>query len=159
MLNSNYIIIDRKAHRFEKIRFAAKTALFTDIKERPVDHGTLSLNECVYALMKCEEAKNISLVLDKKTEHHVVTLLFVSLEKYEIALGQIETITNMKASKQNLKINRYAESICEKLANGVRLKVTDSIERSNMLECSSCGMLNPSGTRFCYECGEEMEIK
>ena len=60
-------------------------------------------------------------------------------------------------TQQNRKINRYAEAVAEKLALGVKLRITDAADSANMVKCPECGILNPPGSIYCLDCGADIQ--
>ena len=72
MLDSNYLIINRRAQRFSTMRIAGRTAVFLDGSGNVLDYGVLSLRESIYAVLFCEEVRNITIVIDKGNAADVV---------------------------------------------------------------------------------------
>ena len=62
----------------------------------------------------------------------------------------------VRFSPQNKKLNRYAEAVAEKLSLGIKLRITDAVNDADMIKCPECGMLNPSGSMYCLDCGAEI---
>ena len=156
MLDSNYLIINRKPQRFDTIRIAGRTAVFLDAEGRPLDYGVIPLDNSVYAALCCEEVMNITLITDKAGIINVVTILWHTMQGYKDGHEQLGRILGRHISVQNKKLNRYAEAIAEKLALGVKLRVTDAVDESEMAVCPECGMKNPPGSRYCLDCGAEI---
>jgi hypothetical protein len=86
----------------------------------------------------------------------VITILWCSEESYRLDSDALRKAYGGRFSRQNIRLNRYAESIAEKLDNGVHLRVSDAIDETGMKVCPECGMLNPKGSPFCYDCGAEL---
>ena len=156
MIDSNYLIINRKPQRFDTIRIAGRTAIFLDVDGRPLDFGVISLDDSVYAALCCEKVKNVTLVTDRAGIINVVTILWHTQEGYREGYELIGRILGRHISVQNEKLNRYAEAIAEKLSLGVKLRVTDAVDESQMVVCPECGMLNPAGSGYCLDCGAEI---
>jgi hypothetical protein len=156
MLNSNYLIINRKPQKFEKLRIAGRAAVFIDDAGKVLDNGVLALDDSVYAALYCDEVRNITIVTDRGGRRDVFTILWFSEEGYRNDSESLRKAYSGRFSRQNLKLNRYAESIAEKLDNGVRLRVTDAVDESGMKVCPECGMMNPVESGYCLECGAEI---
>ena len=156
MLDSNYYILNRHPQRFAEMKLAGKTAVFTDKDGRVLDYGVLALGSSVYAALYCDEVQNITLITDKNGQQDVVTLLWLNEEDYRRWLDQFRNILTVHLSPQNKKLNRYAEAVAEKLSLGVKLRITDAVRASDMVECPECGMLNPAGSEYCMDCGAEI---
>ena len=156
MIDSNYLIINRQPHRFKDMRIAGHTAVFTDEAGRIIDYGAVSLGESVYAALCCDEVRNVTLVTDRPGMQEVITILWMTEEGYRSGLEALKKVLHMHFSPQNKKLNRYAEAVAEKLALGVKLRITDAVSASDMVECPECGMLNPAGSQYCFDCGAEI---
>lgn len=156
MLDSNYLIINRKPQRFSQLKIAGKTAVFFDADGKPLDYGVISLDDSVYAVLYCEEVCNITLVTDKAGIRNVVTILWETEEGYHEGYKKLNGAMKRHFSAQNKKLNRYAEAIVEKLELGIQLKVTDAVDEAQMVVCPECGMLNPAGSEYCLDCGAEI---
>lgn len=156
MLDSNYLIMDRKPQRFSTMRIAGKTVIFLDSDGKPLNYGVFSLDESIYAALYCDEVRNVTLVRDKDGVQTVITMLWLTEEGYRDGIKTLEAVLEMRFSEQNTRINRYAEAIAEKLALGVRLRVADAVDESEMAVCPECGTLNPPGSMYCMDCGAEM---
>lgn len=157
MLDSNYLIINSHPQRFSEMRIAGKAAVFTDAEGKVLDYGVLALGSSVYAALYCDEVRNVTLVFDKAGHQDVVTILWLTEEDYEKGLDTLKGVLRMHFSPQNKKLNRYAEAVAEKLALGVKLRITDAVRAADMVECPECGMLNPAGSQYCLDCGAEIE--
>lgn len=157
MLDSNYLIINRHPQRFSEMRIAGKAAVFTGSDGKVLDFGVLALGSSVYAALYCDEVRNITFVTDKAGVQNVVTTLWLTEEDYDRALSSFKDVLSMHFSPQNKKLNRYAEAVAEKLALGVKLRITDAVNAEDMVECPECGMLNPAGSQYCLDCGAEIE--
>lgn len=156
MLNSNYLIINKNAQEFKEIKMAGKTAIFLDASGNVINHGTIELNETVYAALYCDDVFNVTLVIDNGTKQDVVTILWATELGYTDCKHSLEECLDIRLSRQNIKLNRYAEDIAEKLSNGVKLLVVDAPIETDMVECPECGMMSPKGTPYCMDCGAEL---
>ena len=157
MLNSNYLIINRRAGKFTEMKIAGKTAVFLGENGRPVDYGVIALDSTVYTALFCDEVRNVTLVTDRAGVRNVVTILWYTDEGYLDGLSRLRSALPIHFSVQNTRINRYADAIAEKLELGVRLRVTDAVDETDMVKCPECGMLNPAGSEYCLDCGAEIE--
>ena len=157
MLKNNYLIINRKARVFDGMRIAGRTAVFLDKEGRPVDFGVLPLSDSVYAMMSCAEVKLLMMVTDRHGVHDVIGIFWKDGNDFETGCSGMSSIAGTRIFRRDFKINSYAWSIAEKLKSGVRIKVTDTVDESDMIVCPECGMLNPKGTPYCLECGCELE--
>lgn len=156
MVNTNYLIINRKAQEFKEIKMADKTAIFLDASGNAINHGTIELNETVYAALYCDDVFNVTLVLDNGAKQDVVTILWSTETGYTDGKKMLEKCLDTRLSRQNIKLNRYAEDIADKLSNGVKLLVVDAPIESDMVKCPECGMMSPKGTPYCMDCGAEL---
>ena len=157
MLDSSYLIINRHPQRFSEMSIAGKAAVFTNAEGKVLDYGVLALGSSVYAALYCDEVQNVTLVTDKDGHQDVITILWLTKEEYDKGLAALKAVLSMHFSPQNKKLNRYAEAVAEKLALGVKLRITDAVKASDMVECPECGMLNPAGSQYCLDCGAEIE--
>ena len=156
MVRHNYLIINKKPQRFSEMRLAGKTAVFLDEEGRPLDFGVLSLGGPVYAILGCGQVQLLMLVIDKGSERIVEGIFWKNENDYRECAARFEEAAGMRISKQDLRISSYAWSIAKKLDEGVRIKVADAVDTSDMAVCPECGMLNPKGTPYCLDCGAEM---
>ena len=156
MLDSNYYIVNRHAQRFSEFRLTPKAAIFLNEDGRPVDFGVLALSDSIYAVVYCDEVRNITFITDRGGMHDVVTVLWYTDEGYRAGFASLRAACGKPFYRQNKKLNRYAESIAEKLDIGVKIRVTDEVDESEMIVCPECGILNPKGSPFCYDCGAEL---
>ena len=156
MLDSNYYIVNRHAQRFSTIKLTPKAAIFLNDEGRPVAFGVLALGNSLYAAIYCDEVHNVTFITDRGGIHDVVTILWYTEEGYREGLESLRAASGKTFYRQNKKLNRYAESIAEKLDIGVRIRVTDAVDESKMAVCPECGTLNPIGTPFCLDCGAEL---
>jgi hypothetical protein len=157
MLRNNYFIINKKARVFSGIKIAGKTAVFLDSAGRPADFGVLPLGDSVYAMLSCDEVKLLMIVTDRQGVHDVIGVFWKDEEDFESECPRLGNAAGMKIYRRDLKINSYAWSIAGKLDEGVRIRVAEAVDESDMTECPDCGMLNPKGTPYCLECGCELE--
>ena len=156
MIDSNYYIVNRRAQRFSEMKLTPRAAIFLDDKGRPVDFGVLALADSLYAAVYCDEVRNITFITDRGGIHDVVTILWCTDEGFRTGFEALRTASGKTFYRQNKKLNRYAESIAEKLDTGVRIRVTDAVDESAMTVCPECGTLNPKGAPYCYDCGAEL---
>ena len=156
MIISNYLIINKRPQKFASMRIAGKAAVFTDEKGRPVDFGVLALDDSIYTMLVCSEFRLTMLVIDRHGERRVEGIFWLTDEDYEECVRGFAEIAGLRPSVQDTKINSYAWSIAKKLDQGVRVKVTDAVDESEMTVCPECGMLNPKGTEYCLDCGAEL---
>ena len=156
MIDSNYYIVNRYAQRFSRMKLTPKAAIFLNEEGRPVDFGVLALADSIYAVVYCDEVRNITFITDRNGIHDVVTILWQTDEAYHAGFETLRKACGKTFYRQNKKLNRYAESIAEKLDIGVRIRVTDEVDESEMIVCPECGILNPKGSPFCYDCGDEL---
>ena len=154
MLDSNYIIVNREAMKFSKMVFADDKASFFSNLDSAVCE--ISIGESIYATLFCDDTRNVTFVIDRAQTQDIITVLFVENSKYIEFKNQLQNAYHLELSKQNIKINRYAESIAEKLASGVKLRVTDAADNSDMVECPECGMMNTKGSPYCMDCGADL---
>ena len=157
MLRNNYLIINKKARVFDGMKIAGRTAVFLNEEGRPIDYGVLPLDGSVYAMMSCGEVRLLMMVTDRQGVHDVIGVFWKDEPDYLSECPKMGAAAGMKIYRQDLKINSYAWSIAEKLDAGVRIKLTDAVDESDMTECPECGMMNPKGTPYCLECGCELE--
>lgn len=156
MLKSNYLIINRTARAFDTMKLAGKAAVFIGENGKVIDFGVLALDSSVYAALFCDEARNVTFVINKTESKSVVTLIWREEEDYRRDLERLKSMTRMRFSPQNTRINRYAEAVAEKLKDGVKLRITDATDVSDMVKCPECGMFNPAGSMYCMDCGAEI---
>lgn len=156
MLKSNYFIINKRPQPFSEMRMAGRNAVFTAEDGRVLDYGVLPLDDSVYTILGCEEARLIMLVIDRQGERKVDGVIWTSDEGYEAGAAAIREASGRRISRQDIKISGYAWSIAKKLDEGVRIKVTDAVDAGDMEVCPECGMLNPKGSPYCLECGADL---
>ena len=156
MLDSNYYIVNRHAQRFKSFKLTPKAAIFLNEDGRPVDFGVLAIADSIYAAVYCDEVRNVTFITDRGGIHDVVTILWHTDEGYRTGLATLRKACGKTFYRQNKKLNRYAESIAEKLDIGVRIRVTDAVDESAMTVCPECGTLNPKSAPYCYDCGAEL---
>ena len=156
MLASNYLIINKKPQKFKEMRIAGRTAVFIAENGRPLDFGVLALDDSIYTMMSCEQVNLMMMVIDRQGSRTVEGIFWQTAEGFEQGADAIKKASGLKISKQDLKINSYAWSIAKKLDEGVRVKVTDAVDASDMVVCPECGMLNPKGSPYCLDCGADL---
>lgn len=158
MLDSNYLIINRHPQKFSGMRIAGRAAVFTGPDGRVLDYGVVILDSSVYAALFCDEVRNVTLVTDRDGRQDVITILWMTEEGYTSGLEALRScLSGIHFSPQNTRLNRYAEAVAEKLSLGVKLRITDVVRASDMVECPECGMLNPAGSQYCLDCGAEID--
>lgn len=157
MLKSNYLIINKKSQRFAEMKFAGSNAVFVDEEGKVLDFGVIPLDSTVYAMLSCSEVKLLMLVTDRQDEINVIGVFWKSESDYETQSSAMGSKAGSRIYKRDLKVNSYAWSIAEKLADGVRISLTDAVDESEMAVCPECGMLNPAGTPYCLDCGCELQ--
>ena len=154
MLKTNYLIINREVQKFSEMKMFGGSVEFFGIEGNVFKQ--ITLDKSVYAGLYCDEVHNVTLVVDKEGHQDVITILWCSEPEYQACKQTIENSLSMKLSRQNIKLNRYAEDIAAKLANGVKLLVVDAPMENDMVECPECGMMSPKGTPYCVDCGAEL---
>lgn len=156
MITSNYLIINKKPQKFSSMRVAGRAAVFIGENGRPVDFGVLALDDSIYTMLVCSEFRLVVLVIDRHGERKVEGIFWLTDEDYENCVAGLSETAGLRPSVQDSKINSYAWSIAKKLDQGVRVSVTDAVDKSGMTVCPECGMLNPKGTEYCLDCGAEL---
>lgn len=156
MLDSNYLIIDRQPQQFDRFEIHDGGAAF--IKNDGETIGSISWEE-IYAALFCDDVNNITFVTDKAGTRSVKTVLWCTKNEYISGKEQFRKAVKARFSKQNKKLNRYAEEIAKKLEIGVRIQVIDAVEESNMVKCPDCGMMSLKGTEYCMDCGAELPLE
>lgn len=156
MLKDNYLIINKKPQAFSEMRIAGRTAVFIGADGKPLDFGVLPLDESIYAMMSCRQVKLVMLVTDRQEEIRVTGIFWKKEEDFEDGAARLAAVSGRRMSKQDLKISNYAWAVAKKLEKGVRIKVTDAVNESEMTVCPECGMLNPNNSPYCLDCGAEL---
>lgn len=156
MITSNYLIINKKPQKFSTMRMAGKAAVFIGADGRPVDFGVLALDDSIYTMLVCREFRLAMLVIDRHGERRVQGIFWLNDDDFEGCVRGLSEAAGLRPSVQDTKINSYAWSIAKKLDQGVRVKVTDAVDESEMTVCPECGMLNPKGSEYCLDCGAEL---
>jgi hypothetical protein len=154
---SKFILSNKKPQVFSSVKYSGKAAVFTDGSGKPLDFGVLIMDSSIYAMLVCSEFRLAVLVIDRQGERTVEDIFWMTDEDFEAGVAAISGASGVRPSKQDTKVNSYAWSIAEKLDEGVRLRVTEAVDESDMTECLECGMMNPKGTPYCLECGCELE--
>ena len=154
MIDKNYIIINREAKIFSNANCIENEIKFAD--EMGTAIHSILIDGTLYAGLFCDEVCNITFIVNNSTSQDVVTLLWHDSCEYEKFKSKLQDEYELELSKQNIKINRYAESIAEKLTNGVKLRVTDAADNRDMVECPECGMMNTKGSPYCMDCGADL---
>lgn len=139
------------------MKLAGRTAVFVDGDGRPIDFGVLPLTDSLYAMMSCDQVRLIMMVTDRQGEHNVIGVLWKDESEYAEDRARLVDAADIRLYRRDLKVNSYAWSIAGKLDDGVRIRLTDAVDESEMAVCPECGMLNPKGTPYCLECGSELE--
>lgn len=156
MLDSKYLIINRKAQKFSTAKTINGVLTFESADGLQLSDGSIAFDDSVYAALYCDEVFNTTLVINKAGIQTVVTILWNTEEEYKASLDILRVNLKTELSRQNLKINRYAESIAEKLSIGVELRVTDAVDESEMIKCPECGMMNDKDSMYCMDCGADL---
>lgn len=138
------------------MRIAGKTAVFLDDEGRPLDYGALALDSSVYTMLAYPDANMLMLVTDGRGGISVTGIIWKDGRDYESGSAAIAGAAGMRLSGQDLKISNYAWSIAEKLGEGVRIRVHDAVNTSDMTVCPECGTMNPVNSPYCLECGAEL---
>lgn len=156
MITSNYLIINKKPQKFTGMRIVGRAAVFLDAGGKPVDFGVLALDDSIYTMLVCNTFRLVMLVIDRHGERRVEGIFWLTDEDFEACVSGISEAAGIRPSVQDTKISSYAWSIAAKLDQGVRIRVTDAVDDSDMTVCPECGMLNPKGAEYCLECGAEL---
>lgn len=156
MLDSNYLITNRQAEKFDSLLIVENTAEFRNNNGEII--GSIGADG-IYAALFCDDVNNLSFVIDKDGRQTVKTVLWNTKEGYLRGKSQLRDLFDVRFSKQNKKLNRYAEEIAKKLEIGVKLQVIDAVEESSMVACPDCGTMSPKGTPFCMDCGAELPLE
>ena len=138
------------------MKVAGKTAVFLNEEGKPLDFGVVPLDSSVYTILACEEVNMAVLVTDRQGSRNVIAIIWQARGDFSTGCEAIASASAKRISRQDMKLNSYAWSIAEKLDDGVRVKVTDAVDASEMDVCPECGMLNPKNSQYCLECGAEL---
>lgn len=153
----NFLLIDRVPRRFRAVTAGGKGLILTDDDGKVPDNGILIMDEAVYACLYCDAVRNITMILDRPGQYRLTTLLFAEESSYREVLETMrKSWPGIRYSEQNLKINRYAERILEKLREGTRLEIRDAVREEDVVICPECGMQCEPGAAYCMECGAEL---
>lgn len=156
MVKNNYLVINKKAQKFSGLKFTGRAAVFTGDDGKPLDYGVLILDSSIYTLLVCREFRLAVMVIDRHGERTVEDIFWLSDDDFEAGVAAIAKAADIKPSRQDTKITGYAMSIAAKLDAGVRVRVTDAVDKSEMTVCPECGMLNPKGSEYCLDCGADL---
>lgn len=156
MIKHNYLIINKKPYAFSEMRMAGRTAVFLNENGRPIDYGVLAIDDSVYTVMNCDRFRIVMMVIEEAAGSRVEGMIWTTDAGYEHCLSAIKAVSGRKVYHQDFKICNYARQIAAKLADGVRVSVTEAVDESGMTVCPECGMLNPKGTPYCLECGADL---
>lgn len=156
MIKSNYLIINKKAQKFEDLRIAGRAAVFTNAENKALNYGVLALDDSIYAIMCCDGHNALALVLDKGGSRSVEIVMWQSKDAYIKYKEQISGIIKKRISVQDYKFSNYAWQVAQKLDEGNRVQIVDALDESKMAVCPECGMLNPAGSPYCLDCGAEI---
>ena len=138
------------------MRVAGKAAVFIGSNGKPIDFGVLILDDSVYTMMACEQVNLIMMVIDRHGTRTVEGIIWKDAADYGSGAEALKKASGMRLSKQDLKINSYAWAVAKKLDDGVKVKITDAVDASDMVVCPECGMLNPKGSEYCLDCGADL---
>lgn len=153
----NYHIVDKKAQFLQELAVGDGWFLARGEDGAVLVPGIIRGGEQVYGILFCDSLRNLTLVL-RTPAVHIVTLIFVEEAAYEEAKALLKTLFQGKRfSAQNFKINSYARSIAEKLADGVELQIVDAVFAESVVVCPECGMQCEPGMAYCMDCGAELE--
>lgn len=160
MINSKIFYVREKlAYEATSVTVNPRLMLLKN-ENSPVDHGVIKMSDdSVYAILFCDELKNIS-VITASSSSKVLSLIFAEESDYEAALKDIKNnCPNIRLSKQNIKINSYANSISEKLRDGIEISIADAQDEDDVIICPVCGVANDKNSPipFCMECGASLE--
>ena len=156
MIKNNYLIINKKAQKFEDLRIAGHAAVFTNAENKALNYGVLALDDSIYAIMCCDGHNALALVLDKGSSRSVEIVMWQSKDAYIKYKEQIAGIIKKRISVQDYKFSNYAWQVAQKLDEGNRVQIVDALDESKMAVCPECGMLNPAGSPYCLDCGAEI---
>ena len=157
MLENNYLIINKKAQTFDRIRFAGRTAVFISSENKPLKYGVLALNETIYAIMCCDEHRALAMVIDRDDKRTVEIIMWQSEAEYADNKKRIREITDTRISVQDYKFSNYAWQVAGKLDEGNKVQIVDAVDVREMAVCPECGMLNSKGSPYCLDCGAEID--
>ncbi len=123
-------------------------------------HGVINLAKGVYACLYSDDIRYISIITDG-LDARVLTLYMDAQSEYKATVAEIIRICpSLTISSQNLKINSYANSVAEKLREGVELQIVDAVNEEDVVICPDCGVANDRNPSmpFCMECGAALEM-
>lgn len=157
MEHHNFLLINRKAQRFDQVMLGKRGLILRDEEGRVLDHGILVVDASLRACLYCDEVCNMTFLLSKPGMHDIVTLIFAQKEQYEIIRDGIgRSNPELRRSPQNKKLNRYAERLMEKLRDGQEIRIVDEVRKEDVVICPECGVQCAPGTPYCMECGAEL---
>jgi len=152
-----FFLIDRKPQELSKGTAGKNGLILQGPDGRVLDNGVIVMNDSVRAVLYCEEVKNITFLVKQAGKYAVETLIFGRREEFRTLLDQIRNrYPGTEISRQNRKINRYAERIREKLNDGAEVRIVDAVREEDVVICPECGAQCAPGTPYCMECGAEL---
>ncbi|MBQ6622379.1 MAG: hypothetical protein IJH75_06055 [Mogibacterium sp.] len=156
----NHLLINRRPGLFGAVTFGGRGLILTDEAGRVPDNGIIVMDGSVYVCLYCDAVRNITLLIDRPGQYRITTLLFAQEESYRAVLaGMRAAWPELRFSEQNLKINRYAERVLEKLREGTRLEIRDAVREEDVVYCPECGVQCEPGMAYCMECGAELPVR
>lgn len=153
----NFFLIDRKPQSLTKVTAGKSGLILQGPAGQVLDNGVIVMNDSVRAGLYCEDVKNITFLAKQAGKYAVETLIFGRKEDFRKVLDQIRSrYPKLEISRQNRKINRYAERIREKLNDGAEVRIVDAVREEDVVICPECGAQCAPGTPYCMECGAEL---
>lgn len=149
----NFFIVDKKPQAVGRVYNQESILLVKDDEGKILEHGELNLRKDLYACLYCKRLKNITFIV-KRDRVFSASLLIADEMQFESVLRLMrEASPELELSEQNAKINGYANSLVEKLKEGVEVTIMDTKEESAIKYCSVCGMQCDPNIPYCMECG------